>query len=107
MERFADPVIADERRYQANMEQEARSEALAADYAEGLMLKGQRFYPYAPGNMEDALNDMPSLVLEKLAEAFESGDETMAGMVLGCWLRAYVKPLAVELAMDKIELGDL
>ena len=107
MERIADSVVADERRYQANMEREARLEVLAADHAEGLMLKGQRYYPYAVGNMEDAFNDMPSLVLEKLAEAFESNDEAMAGMILGCWFRAYVKPLAVELVMDKIELWEL
>ena len=106
MERFADPVIHDERRYQASLEAGERLAIAADDYADALMQPDERYYPYAVGNMMDALNDVSMDALEKIAAALESGDEAMAGMVLGCWLRAYVKPLALALAMDKIDLGD-
>ena len=106
MERFADPVIHDERRYQASLEACARLDKAAQDYAEGLMERGQRYDPFSFGNLTDALAESPTFC-ERLGDLLRAGRFAEAGEMVRDCATEYVRPLAVELATDKIELGEL
>ena len=105
MERFADPVLHDERRYQAECELADRLAVAAEQEADFLMQKGERFDPFCYVHLSDFLFDSPTIA-EKFGELLHAGKYQEAGELIAKEARAYIRPAAVGLAMDKIERGE-
>ena len=106
MERIADSVASDINAHQASLEAASRLDKAAQDYAEGLMERGQRYDPFSFGNLTDALAESPTFC-ERLGDLLRAGRFAEAGEMVRDCATEYARPLAVELAMDKIELGEL
>ncbi len=84
----------------------AAQEPAVRDIAAGLMMKGSRYYPFAVGNMEDALQIIDHSILEAVGAAYEAGDTAEAGRLFEAWFRASVAVDATNLAWDKVEMGE-
>ena len=101
MERFADPVLHDERRYQAQCERADRLAAMAEELAEQMMQPGEEFDPFTHEWLEEVVFERP-LQMKSFCQLLLEGDLLTAGEVMKAALKEYVRPQAYAAALDRV-----
>ena len=102
MERFPDPVIHDERRYEAQCERADRLAAMAEELAEQMTQPGEEFYPFTNEWLEEVVFERP-LQMKAFCAFLKDSDFLMAGMVMRVALKDYVRPQAYAAALDRVK----
>ena len=101
MENFADPVLHDERRYEAQCERADRLAAMADELADEMMQSGEEFYPFEPEWLEEVVFERPEQA-QMVCSLLAQNEPLMAGELLMAALRDYVRPQAYSRALDMV-----
>ena len=104
MERFADPVVHDERRHQAECERADRLAAIAEELADEMMMPGEEFDPYTYEWFEEVASERGAQ-MEVFCKMLRGDDSKATCEVMKAALRDYVRPQAYAAALDRVK-GD-
>lgn len=102
MYRTPDSAVLDERRHQAQLERSDRLSTMADELAATVMEKGARYDPFKWEWLDEAMSESPTIG-ERIGELLRQGDFCLAGQMLADLSKSYVKPLAYEWALDRVE----
>ena len=102
MERFADPVVHDERHYQAQCERADRLAAMAEALADQMMAPGEEFFPFTQEWLEEVVFERP-VQAQMVCSLLAQNKPLMAGELLMAALKDYVRPQAYSSALDKVQ----
>lgn len=101
MERFADPVLHDERRYEAQCERADRLAAMAEELTEQMMQPGEQFDPFTYEWLEEVVFERPTQ-MKAFCALLHEGELLMAGETMKAALKEYVRPQAYAAALDRV-----
>ena len=102
MENFTDPVLHDERRYQAQCERADRLAAMAEVLADQMMQPGEKFFPFTHEWLEEVVFERPEHA-QMVCSLLAQNEPLIAGELLMAALRDYVRPQAYSRALDMVQ----